>query len=60
MHRADGAPRTKAQLVAHVDPHLSYVPSVLVQFVLKVFSPMGYRTMRKVLRSHGKDSCLFV
>lgn len=45
---ADGKPRTKGTVVAHLDPRLPFVPSFLVNFMLKVASPFAFKMMKKV------------
>ena len=45
---ADGKHRVRASAIAHLNPHLPFVPGFLVNFVLKVASPFGFRMMKKV------------
>ena len=49
---ADGQQRVRAEVLVHMQPPVKHVPSVLLNFVLKVMSPFIYSTMRKVLSSH--------
>lgn len=42
-------PRTDAHFMVHLDPHISYVPSSLVNFVLGILAPYIYNQMLKVL-----------
>ena len=46
---ADGVHRTRGTIISHLDPHLPFVPSFLVTFVLKVLSPYAWRAMQKVM-----------
>ena len=34
--------------MAHINPHLPFVPAFLVNFILRVASPFAYRMMSKV------------
>lgn len=45
---ADGRPRTKGTVLAHLDPRVPFVPAFLVNFMLKVASPFAFRMMKKV------------
>jgi hypothetical protein len=45
---ADGKHRVRASAIAHLNPHLPFAPGFLVNFVLKVASPFGFRMMKKV------------
>ena len=45
---ADGKHRTRATAMAHINPHLPFVPAFLVNFILRVASPFAYRMMSKV------------
>ncbi len=45
---ADGRPRTKGVVLAHLDPQVPFVPPFLVNFLLKVASPFAFRMMKKV------------
>lgn len=40
--------RTDCWLIVHMDPHLPFVPSMLVNFVLSVLTPYLYRVICKV------------
>lgn len=51
---ADGRQRVRAEVLVHMQPPVKHVPSVLLNFVLKVMSPFIYNTMRKVLSTHFK------
>ncbi|EIE25651.1 hypothetical protein COCSUDRAFT_39952 [Coccomyxa subellipsoidea C-169] len=46
---ADGRPRTKGVVVAHLDPQVPFVPPFLVNFLIKVASPSAFKMMKKVL-----------
>lgn len=35
----DGRPRTRCQVLAHLDPHIDYVPGFLITFVMKAHIP---------------------
>ena len=48
---ADGQQRVRAQVIVHMQPPVKHVPSVLLNFVLKVMSPFIYNTMNKVLKT---------
>ena len=48
LSAAEGKHRVRASAIAHLNPHLPYVPGFLVNFVLKVASPFGFRMMKKV------------
>ncbi|KAK9842693.1 hypothetical protein WJX74_000794 [Apatococcus lobatus] len=45
----DGKPRTKGSMLVHLDPKVSFVPSWLMTFILKVMSPFAYKQMVQVL-----------
>jgi len=49
-------PRTDAHLMVHVDPHIPYVPSSLVNFVLGILAPYIYNQMLKVLDNAFKEA----
>jgi len=49
-------PRTEAHLMVHLDPHIPYVPSSLVSFVLGILAPYIYNQMLKVLDNAFKDA----
>ena len=48
---ADGQERVRASVLVHMDPRIKHVPSVLLNFVLKVMSPFIFGTIQKVLKS---------
>ena len=50
-HAAEGKHRVRASAIAHLNPHLPFVPGFLVNFVLKVASPFGFKMMKKVSTS---------
>ena len=52
---ADGQQRVRAEVITHMQPPVKHVPSVLLNFVLKVMSPFIYNTMKKVLSTHFKS-----
>lgn len=66
FYAAEGKHRVRASALAHLNPHLPFVPGFLVNFVLKVASPFGFKMMKKVgtlfLRHRflGLYSCLTV
>jgi hypothetical protein len=41
--------RTKGTIVTHMDPHLPYVPTFLVSWVLAVLSPYAWRSIQRVM-----------
>ena len=44
-----GRPRScKATLICHSDPHLPFVPSPVMHFVLRTLAPFAFRQMQKV------------
>ena len=45
---ADGTPRTKGTILAHLEPRLAYVPGFLVTFILRVASSFAYSAVKKV------------
>ncbi|KAH7623547.1 hypothetical protein Ndes2526B_g01991 [Nannochloris sp. 'desiccata'] len=49
-------PRTDAHLMVHLDPHIPYVPSSLVNFVLGILAPYIYNQMLKVLDNAFKEA----
>ena len=38
----------KGTVVCHSDPHIRYVPSPIMHFVLRVFAPFAFKQMQKV------------
>ena len=56
LSAAEGKHRVRASAVAHLNPHLPFVPGFLVNFVLKVASPFGFKMMKKVRTSALKAS----
>ena len=43
-----GRPRScKATLICHSDPHLPFVPSPVMHFVLRTLAPFAFRQMQK-------------
>ena len=56
---ADGKHCVRASAIAHLNPHLPFVPGFLVNFVLKVASPFGFCMMKKVRhKSHCSSASL--
>lgn len=56
-----GRPRTHVTVVINIDAGMAYVPDAIISFILKVFSPIVYRIVVKVLKKHFhemKDSAL--
>ncbi len=51
--------RTKGTVVTHMDPHLPYVPTFLVSWVLKVVSPYAWRSIQRVM-SEWFDPAVFL
>lgn len=45
----------KATALTHINPHIPYVPPVLLNFVLKVMSPVMYQQMVKLLKKSFAD-----
>ena len=45
---AGGQRSCKATMVCHSDPHLPYVPSPVMHFVLRTLAPFAFRQMHKV------------
>lgn len=48
-------PRTEADFVVHLDPHIPMVPSVLVNFVLGILAPYIYSQINRVLDAEFAD-----
>jgi hypothetical protein len=46
---------TEAVMLIHVDPHIKYVPSMLVNFVLGILAPYIYRQMVNTLDSQFSE-----
>lgn len=51
----DGKDKTEAFLLAHVDPHIPYVPGWLINFVLGILAPYVYNQMKTLLDSFFAD-----
>lgn len=41
--------------MGHCDPHIHFVPSALINFVLKIFSPFAYKQIKRVIATAFDD-----
>lgn len=55
-----GLLRTEAKFVVHIDPHIRFVPKVLVHFVLGILAPYIYSQIVRVLDSAFADESAYV
>ncbi|BDA43839.1 hypothetical protein COCOBI_05-0180 [Coccomyxa sp. Obi] len=53
--KADGTPRTRGIVMGHLNPRLPFVPGFLVNFVLKVASPVIFKLMKKAVAELFQD-----
>lgn len=51
----DGGQRTEALMIAHMDPHIPYVPAALVNFVLGFLAPYIFKQMGSMLDNKFSD-----
>ncbi|EIE25652.1 hypothetical protein COCSUDRAFT_60664 [Coccomyxa subellipsoidea C-169] len=51
----NGRPRTRGMVMGHLNPRLPYVPAFLVNFVLKVASPVIFKMMKKAVAELFQD-----